>query len=89
MVVLALLIILIMSEFFSLRSFFYFLSDNNSYFFERTVEVPRIKVGKSQTIQTLAIKSLLFVKFLRNETQKWIPKLTFLDYNLKDNLELK
>jgi CRISPR-associated protein Cas1 len=41
-------------------------------FFESKVEVPRIKVGKKQTIETLINEeALLLAKFLRNERETW------------------
>ena len=45
-------------------------------YFEKTVEIPRIRVGRRQTIETLINEeALLFAKFLRNEKQKWIPRI--------------
>ena len=39
------------------------------------VEIPRIKVGKKQTIETLINEeALLLAKFLRNERIDWIPR---------------
>ena len=44
--------------------------------FETTVEVPRIKVGKKQTIERLINEeSLLFAKHLRNERRNWAPRI--------------
>lgn len=44
--------------------------------FESTVEIPRMKVGKKQTIETLINEeALLFAKYLRNERQTWIPRI--------------
>ena len=46
-------------------------------FFESIVEIPRIKVGKKQTIETLINEeALLFAKFLRSESKKWITRTT-------------
>ncbi len=43
--------------------------------FERMVDIPRIKVGKRQTLNTLINEeALLFAKFLRNERETWIPR---------------
>jgi hypothetical protein len=40
--------------------------------FESTIEVPRIKVGKKQSVETLINEeALLFAKFLSNENEKW------------------
>ncbi len=48
-------------------------------FFESHVEVPRIKVGKRQTIETLINEeALLFAKFLRNKQKAWIPRIVII-----------
>jgi len=47
--------------------------------FNRYVEIPRIKHGKRQTLDTLIIEeALLFAKFLRHERKTWIPRITSL-----------
>ena len=52
-----------------------FTSKLNDYF-ETYVEVPRIKVGERQTIETLINEeALLFAKYLRNEIKEWIPRI--------------
>ena len=39
-------------------------------------ETPRIRIGKRQTIETLINEEvLLFAKYLRNECDKWIPRI--------------
>jgi hypothetical protein len=44
--------------------------------FECTVEIPRIKVGKRQTLETLINEEvLLLAKYLRNECDKWTPRI--------------
>ena len=44
-------------------------------FFEATVEVPRIRIGGRQTIETLiSEEALLLAKFLRNERKEWNPR---------------
>ena len=41
-------------------------------FFESTVEVPRMRVGKQQTIETLFNEeALLFARYLRTEQDSW------------------
>lgn len=41
-------------------------------YFEAIVEIPRIKIGTRQTIDTLINEeALLFAKFLRNEKKEW------------------
>ena len=45
-------------------------------FFETTVEVPRIKIGKKQTIETLINEeALLLARFSRDERKTWSPRL--------------
>ena len=45
-------------------------------FFESQVEIPRIKVGKKQTLETLITEeALLLAKYLRNERQSWTPRI--------------
>ena len=47
----------------------------NAYF-ESKVEIPRIRVGKRQTIETLINEeALLFAKYLRHEKRDWIPRI--------------
>jgi len=43
-------------------------------FFESKVELPRIRVGKRQTIETLiSEEALLLAKFLKEERKTWTP----------------
>ena len=52
-----------------------FMNKLNS-FFESKVEIPRIKHGKRQEIESLLNEeALLFAKYLRNERQTWIPRI--------------
>jgi hypothetical protein len=45
-------------------------------YFEKTVEIPRMKVEKRQTIETLINEeTLLFAKYLRNESNCWRPRI--------------
>jgi len=45
-------------------------------FFETIVEVPRMRIGKRQTIETLTSEeALLLAKFLRNERKTWTPRI--------------
>lgn len=45
--------------------------------FEKKVEVPRIYLGKKQTVETLINEeALLLASFIRNENQEWIPRIT-------------
>ena len=57
-----------------------------SKFFESKVEVPRIQVGKKQTVETLINEeALLFSKFLRDERETWKPRIVR-RRNVLDNL---
>ena len=45
-------------------------------YFESEVEVPRIKVGKRQEIETLINEeAMLLGKYLRDERKEWIPRI--------------
>jgi CRISPR-associated protein Cas1 len=45
-------------------------------FFQSTVEIPRMKVGKKQEIETLINEeAFLFAKYLRGERTTWIPRI--------------
>jgi len=47
-------------------------------YFECMVEIPRIKVGMKQTIETLINgETMLLAKFLRKEKEIWLPRITF------------
>ena len=47
--------------------------------FQSQVNIPRIKHGKSQIIETLVNEeTLLLAKFLRNELTTWIPRIPML-----------
>jgi len=47
-----------------------------SEYFDSMVEIPRINVGKRQSVETLINKeSLFFVKFLRDEKITWVPRI--------------
>ncbi len=52
------------------------LAEGLDAFFSRTVEIPRMRVGKRQTIETLINEeALLLAKFLRDEKHSWIPRI--------------
>jgi len=54
----------------------YFMKKLNGYF-EEKVEIPRIRTGKRQTIETfINEEALLLAKFLRKEREKWIPRIS-------------
>jgi len=54
------------------------LAEDLNALFERTVEIPRIKVGKKQTLKTLINEeALLFAKYLRHERDSWIPRICY------------
>jgi CRISPR/Cas system-associated endonuclease Cas1 len=55
-----------------------FMDQLNDYF-ELFVEIPRIKIGERQTIETLINeKALLFAKFLRTEKEERKRRITFM-----------
>ncbi len=44
--------------------------------FQSTVEIPRLKVGKRQEVESLINEeALLLAKYLRNEQKEWIPRI--------------
>jgi CRISPR/Cas system-associated endonuclease Cas1 len=46
-------------------------------YFHMKVEIPRIRVGKKQEIETLiSEEALLLAMFLRGERKDWIPRIT-------------
>lgn len=48
-------------------------------FFESYIEIPRIRVGKKQTIVTLMEEeALLFAVYLRNKQALWNPRIPYL-----------
>lgn len=52
------------------------LAEDLNAFFDRMVNVERIKVGNRQTIDTLITEeALLFAKYLRKEKNDWVPRL--------------
>ncbi len=45
-------------------------------YFERTVEIPRVKHGNKQEIESLINEeSLLLAKYLRGENKEWVPRV--------------
>jgi hypothetical protein len=56
-------------------------------FFESIVDIPRIKVGKRQTVETLINEeALLFAKFLRKEHDVCISRIVNLSSILDGDL---
>ena len=52
------------------------LAEDLNAFFDRMVNVERIKVGKRQTIDTLiSEEALLFAKYLVKEKSCWEPRI--------------
>ena len=52
-----------------------FMARLNQYF-EILVEIPRIKVGKRQTVETLiSEEAFLLAMYLRNEWKDWTPRI--------------
>jgi CRISPR/Cas system-associated endonuclease Cas1 len=51
------------------------MTELNNYF-ETMIEIPRIKVGKRETVETLiSEEALLFAKYLRNERKDWNTRI--------------
>jgi len=49
-------------------------------YFQTKVEIPRIRMGKKQEIETLINEeALLLAKYLRNERETWKPRLCSVD----------
>jgi CRISPR/Cas system-associated endonuclease Cas1 len=54
----------------------YGLTKSLNEYFQTKVEIPRIRMGNRQEIETLINEeALLFAKFLREERETWIPRL--------------
>jgi CRISPR-associated protein Cas1 len=52
------------------------LAEDLNAFFEKMVDIERIKVGNRQTIDTLiGEEALLFAKYLRSEKREWCPRV--------------
>ena len=55
-----------------------FIKRLNAYF-ESKVEIPRMKVGKGQKLETLIDEeALLLAKYLRDEKKSWVPRIAIL-----------
>jgi hypothetical protein len=49
-------------------------------YFKTKVEIPRIRMGNTQEIETLiSEEALLLAQYLRNEKENWIPRLATLN----------
>jgi hypothetical protein len=56
------------------------LAEGLNILFENEVDIPRIKHGKKQTLDTLiSEEALLLAKFLRNERKDWNPRIPLLE----------
>jgi CRISPR-associated protein Cas1 len=52
------------------------LADGLNNLFNREVEIPRVRYGSKQTLDTLiSEEALLLAKYLRNEKKSWIPRI--------------
>lgn len=52
------------------------LMRKSNLFFESKVEIPRIKHGQRQTLETLINEeALIFAKYLRGERETWAPRI--------------
>ena len=55
------------------------LADGLNSLFESEINVPRIRYGKKQTLDTLiSEEALLLAEYLRNEKKDWTPRVAFL-----------
>jgi len=55
------------------------LNQKLNQLFESKVDIPRIRHGKSQTVETLINEeAYLLAKYLRNETSTWKPRIALL-----------
>jgi len=60
-----------------------------SEFFESYVEIPRLQVGKRQTIETLIKEeALFFARYIRNERKSWTPRMALQNFYLINNREV-
>ena len=51
-----------------------------NFFFMSSVDVPRIKIGNQQTLETLINEEvLLFARYLRKEKKSWIARTANLE----------
>jgi hypothetical protein len=54
----------------------------NEHFLTK-VEVPRVRMGKKQEIETLMNEeALLFASYLRNEKRAWVPRIIDLHWQV-------
>jgi len=52
------------------------LADGLNNLFESEIEIPRIKYGNKQTLNTLiSEEALLLAKYLRSENRDWTPRI--------------
>ena len=52
------------------------LAEGLNELFERKVEIPRMRHGSRQTLDTLINEeAYLLAQYLRNEKQSWIPRI--------------
>lgn len=57
------------------------LAEGLNNLFDREVEIPRIRHGSKQTLDTLiSEEALLLARYLRNEKQTWAPRIPSLDH---------
>jgi hypothetical protein len=55
------------------------LAEDLNGLFDRIVEIPRIRHGSKQTLDTLINEeAYLLAKFLRHERETWVPRITSL-----------
>ena len=55
------------------------LAEDLNGLFDRVIDIPRIRLGSKQTLDTLINeKAYLLAKFLRHERETWVPRITSL-----------
>jgi hypothetical protein len=64
------------------------LAEGSNELFDRKVEIPRMRHGSRQTPGTLINEeACLLAKYLRNEKQTWIPRITTLQRLLVEDAD--
>jgi len=57
------------------------LAEDLNGLFDRVIEIPRIRHGSKQTLDTLINEeAYLLAGYLRNEKESWIPRITNLAF---------
>ncbi len=55
------------------------LADDLNSLFDSVVDIPRIRYGKKQTLDTLICEEAIqLARYLRSETKEWTPRLSLI-----------